>query len=91
MSRGEEVRYCRILHRYFLASELEARCRWEAVVRSEGGKAEMCRFFRLDDGVAWVLCWDEKGRFVHGPYRKWTVDRETGLMRPMVRGDDLER
>ena len=89
--KGEEVRYCRILHRYFLASELEARCRWGPVIRGEGNKAEICRFFRLDDGISWVLCWDSKGRFLYGPYRKYFMDQETGHMRPMTRGKVLER
>jgi hypothetical protein len=87
----EEMQYCRILHRYFLASELEARCRWEPVVRREGAKPTLGRFFQLDDGVAWVLCWDENGRFILGPYRKWCLDKETGYMRPMTRMDELAR
>jgi len=87
----EEVRYCRALHRYFLASELEARCRWELVVRREGAKPTRTRFFQLDDGVAWVPCWDEKGKFIHGPYRKWCLDKEMGCMRPMARADELAR
>lgn len=60
-------------------------------MRREGAKPSRARFFQLDDGVAWVLCWDENGKFVHGPYRKWCLDKEMGCMRPMVRMDEAAR
>ncbi|KAL1863566.1 hypothetical protein Plec18167_000660 [Paecilomyces lecythidis] len=75
--------YCRIIHRYLLESEMQERCRWHTVTRTEGGKPEQFLFFLLDDGFTWVAGWDHKGRFIPGPYRKWCFDKESMKMRRM--------
>ena len=89
--------YCRILHRFLFESEVEQRCRWEFVkdgvnkvgggdggTKGKGkgkGKGKAFRFFLLDDLFTWVVAWDDKGRFIPGPYKKWYVDPDTGEMR----------
>lgn len=73
--------YCRILHRYLFASEMEERCRWESVALREGGKPQKFLFFVLDDGFTWVAGWDAKGNFIPGPYQKWYIDPDTSIMR----------
>jgi hypothetical protein len=75
--------YCQVLHQYMLASELDSRCRLFWVVLREGAKPRQFRFFLLDDGVTWVAAYDEKGRFIPGPYCKWAFDKETMEIRPM--------
>jgi hypothetical protein len=45
-------------------------------------------FFRLDDGVTWVRCWDELGDFIPGPYERWCIDQKSGSFRKMLKGDD---
>ncbi|KAH8696688.1 hypothetical protein BGW36DRAFT_298011 [Talaromyces proteolyticus] len=78
------VVYCRIVHRYLFASEMEQRCRYHKVVLRKDEDAQRCLFFRLDDGFTWVIGWDSRGKFIPGPYRKWCYDKETMTMRRMT-------
>ena len=51
-------------------------------------------FFLLDDVVTWVAAWDADGRFIPGPYKKWYLDPDTGVMRRMktpLEGSGLSR
>lgn len=78
------VVYCRIVHRYLFASDMQQRCRYFEVAPNEGEEPRRCLFFRLDDGYTWVIGWDTKGRFIPGPYRKWFYDKEALTMRRMA-------
>ncbi|PYH90277.1 hypothetical protein BO71DRAFT_80986 [Aspergillus ellipticus CBS 707.79] len=73
--------YCRILHRYVFEHEMEERCRWHTVAIEEGAKPERFLFFLLDDKYTWVAGWDDKGKFIPGPYQKWHYDAEKRTMR----------
>ncbi|PVI02407.1 hypothetical protein DM02DRAFT_493233, partial [Periconia macrospinosa] len=84
------VRYSKVLKRYLLAPEYEARKRYGDIKNSRGTKLLHVGFFRLDDEISWVNCWDENGEFVPGPYRLWFFDTKTGQFRHMLRGDDPE-
>ena len=57
-------------------------------ITGDNGRIKTVGFFRLDDGVAWVQCWDEVGDFIPGSYKMWCVDEETGRFRHMLKGDD---
>ena len=80
----EPVVYCQVLHQYMLASEMDSRCRLFSVAVREGAKPQQFRFFLLDDGATWVAAYDQKDRFIPGPYRKWKFDRKTMEMRPVT-------
>ncbi|KAF2276418.1 uncharacterized protein EI97DRAFT_450257 [Westerdykella ornata] len=87
------VKYSKVLKRYLLAPDYEARKRHGQYLEMNpaqhgANKLLTAGFFRLDDGIAWVKCWDQHGEFIPGPYKLWCVDRETGLFRHMLRGDD---
>ncbi|KAI9801557.1 MAG: hypothetical protein M1825_003236 [Sarcosagium campestre] len=45
------------------------------------------RVFRLDDGLTWLQCWENDGRFKQGPYQRWCLDKESGLFRKMLVDD----
>lgn len=68
------VVYCRILHRHLFEDDMDDRCQWHSVTSYGGAKSETFLFFRLDDGRTWVAGWDEKRRFIPGPYPKWAFD-----------------
>ncbi|KAL1994959.1 hypothetical protein VTN49DRAFT_1146 [Thermomyces lanuginosus] len=87
LTEPEQVVYCRIVRRYLLASDMQRRCRYFSAVEREGERPKRRLFFRLDDCISWVIGWDERGRFMPGPYQKWCYDKESGVMRPMI-GDD---
>ena len=87
----EPVVYCRILHRYLLAADMEERCQWHTVVPPDDASStpQEFRFFKLDDGICWVAGWDANEEFIPGPYRKWCFDKEAMTMRPMGSRKDL--
>ncbi|KAF2743184.1 hypothetical protein M011DRAFT_226190 [Sporormia fimetaria CBS 119925] len=82
------VKYSKVLKRPLLAPDYEARKRGEGKFITASGRAATAGFFRLDDGIAWVQCWDDAGQFIPGPYKLWCIDQTTGLFRHMLRGDD---
>jgi hypothetical protein len=82
-----QVKYSKVLKRYLLAPDYEMRKRHGRVLGSNG-KSYTAGFFRLDDGIAWVECWDQDGEFIPGPYKLWCIDQATGNFRHMLKGDD---
>jgi len=80
------VRYSKALKRWMLESEYEARKR-QAYVEGPDGKKVGVTFFRCDNGIAWIKCWNEDGEFISGPYEQWCIDEKTGKFRKMLRGD----
>lgn len=84
------VRYSKVLKRYLLAPDYEVRKKYGDIESSRGNKLLHVGFFRLDDDVSWVNCWDENGEFVPGPYRLWCYDVHTKQFRHMLRRDDPE-
>ncbi|KAF1973831.1 hypothetical protein BU23DRAFT_125003 [Bimuria novae-zelandiae CBS 107.79] len=83
------VRYSKVLKKYLLHPDYESRKRY-GVIENSRGRMVQAGFFQLDDGVAWVNCWDEEGEFIPGPYKLWCVDARTDRFRHMMRGDDPE-
>ncbi|KAF2736563.1 hypothetical protein EJ04DRAFT_432889 [Polyplosphaeria fusca] len=81
------VKYSKVLKRYFLAPDYEMRKKHGKVPGSTG-KSVDAGFFQLDDGIAWVHCWDSHGQFIPGPYKLWCIDDRTGDFRHMLKGDD---
>lgn len=79
--------WSRVLKRYMLEDDYKARKKYGAI-RNESGRNVQVGFFRLDDGVAWVQCWDQDGIFIPGPYKLWCISQRTGQFRPMLKGDD---
>ncbi|KAF2681508.1 hypothetical protein K458DRAFT_406490 [Lentithecium fluviatile CBS 122367] len=89
MAPPTPVRYSKVLKRYLLSPDYEIRKKHGAIP-NERGKMVQAGFFQLDDGVAWVNCWDEKGEFIPGPYKLWCIDAKTKAFRHMKKGDDPE-
>ncbi|KAI9859332.1 MAG: hypothetical protein M1824_003846 [Vezdaea acicularis] len=87
--KKEPVDYCRALQRYVLRAELEERIRWCRVRDTDGRHVEK-RLFRMDDGITWICCWQDDGRFVEGPWERWCWDKETEKFRKMNIGGDLD-
>jgi hypothetical protein len=87
MTQPVQVKYSKVLKRYLLAPDYEMRKKY-GDVQDFRGKWYTAGFFRLDDGIAWVECWDEDGEFIPGPYKLWCIDQQTGKFRHMLRGDD---
>lgn len=81
------ARYSKVLKRYLLAPDYEMRKR-HGRIQDSRGRYYTAGFFRLDDGIAWVQCWDEEGEFIPGPYKLWCIDQQTGNFRHMLKGDD---
>jgi hypothetical protein len=84
------VHRSRVLGRYLLDADYKDRKR-TAQMTNERGKRVQVGFFRLDNGVAWVHCWDEHGGFISGGetgYKLWCIDATTGQFRHMKKGDD---
>ena len=79
--------WSRVLKRYMLEDDYTARKKYGTIQNERGRNIEV-GFFRLDDGVAWVQCWDQEGTFIPGPYKLWCISQRTGLFRPMLKGDD---
>ncbi|KAF2111466.1 hypothetical protein BDV96DRAFT_499332 [Lophiotrema nucula] len=84
------VKYSKVVKRYFLAPDYEMRKQHGKVLNPDTGKYIQAGFFQLDDGIAWVQCWDSHGQFIPGPYKLWCIDQFTGEFRHMLKGDDPE-
>lgn len=82
------VKYSKVLKRYFLAPDYDMRKKQGRVPNPATGKSMEAGFFQLDDGIAWVQCWDNHGEFIPGPYKLWCVDQHSGEFRHMLKGDD---
>ena len=87
LARPMSVHWSRVLKRYLLEDDYKARKKYGAIQNDKGRNVEV-GFFRLDDGVAWVQCWDQEGTFIPGPYKLWCISQRTGQFRPMLKGDD---
>jgi hypothetical protein len=87
LSRPMSVHWSRVLKRYMLEDDYKARKK-HGVISNDKGKNIEVGFFRLDDGIAWVQCWDQEGTFIPGPYKMWCISARTGLFRPMLKRDD---
>ncbi|KAH6642027.1 hypothetical protein C7974DRAFT_93956 [Boeremia exigua] len=87
LSRPVSVHWSRVIKRYVLEDDYKARKRYGTIQNEKGRNTEV-GFFRLDDGVAWVHCWDQEGTFIPGPYKLWCISQRTGQFRPMLKGDD---
>jgi len=83
------VRYSKVLKKYLLGPDYEMRKKY-GTIEDYRGKSVQVGFFKLDDEVAWVNCWDEEGEFIPGPYKLWCIDARTNKFRHMLRGDDPE-
>jgi hypothetical protein len=81
------VRYSKVLKKYLLNPEYEVRKRYGAIENSKGRMVQV-GFFKLDDSVSWVNCWDEEGEFIPGPYKLWCIDKGNDRFRHMLRADD---
>ncbi|KAF1921577.1 hypothetical protein BDU57DRAFT_54147 [Ampelomyces quisqualis] len=84
------VHRSRVLGRYLLEDDYKSRKK-TAQIQDERGKRVQAGFFQLDDGVAWVHCWDEDGIFIPGDkggYKLWCIDAATKDFRHMRKGDD---
>ncbi|CAI6340863.1 unnamed protein product [Periconia digitata] len=82
------VRYSKVLKRFLLSPDYDVRKKHGDIESSQGAKLLHVGFFRLDDEVSWVNCWDENGEFIPGPYRLWFYDTRTQQFRHMLRRDD---
>ncbi|KAL1606176.1 hypothetical protein SLS60_003577 [Paraconiothyrium brasiliense] len=83
------VRYSKVLKKYLLNPDYEVRKKY-GMIENYKGRMVQAGFFQLDDGVAWVNCWDEEGEFIPGPYKLWCLDKRNDRFRHMVRADDPE-
>lgn len=84
------VTYSRYLKRYLLDSEFRSRKK-RGTIKNERGKLVEVGFFKLDDGITWVQCYDEEDKFVpcdSTGYKPWCIDAQTQQFRHMRRGDD---
>lgn len=81
------VKYSRVVRRYLFDTEYQRR-KLTGELTDAHGKVREVGFFLLDDGVAWVNCWNHKGEFIPGPYERWVVDERTEKFRKMLKGDD---
>ena len=81
------VRYSKVLKRYMLEPDYKLRKRHGDIEDSRGKRVQV-GFFQLDDGIAWVQCWDDEGEFIPGPYKLWCIDARTNSFRHMLRKDD---
>ncbi|EAT76654.1 hypothetical protein HBH56_229710 [Parastagonospora nodorum] len=84
------VHRSRVLGRYLLEDDYKRRKRTTQIKNERGRKVE-AGFFQLDNGVAWVHCWDEHGTFIPGStsgYKLWCIDSATNEFRHMRKGDD---
>jgi hypothetical protein len=84
------VHRSRVLGRYLLEDDYKSR-KITAQIKDERGKRVQAGFFQLDNGVAWVHCWDSDGIFIPGDkggYKLWCIDAATKEFRHMRKGDD---
>ncbi|ORY19606.1 hypothetical protein BCR34DRAFT_461172, partial [Clohesyomyces aquaticus] len=88
------VKYSKVLKKHLLAPDYISRKRHGRIKDESNGRVSEAGFFRLDDGVAWVHCWDQHGEFIPGPYQLWfwdgDADGKVGRFRHMRKGDDPE-
>ncbi|KAJ4323671.1 hypothetical protein N0V94_001730 [Neodidymelliopsis sp. IMI 364377] len=87
LDRPIQAHWSRVLKRYMLEHDYKARKKYGTIQNDRGKNVEV-GFFRLDDGVAWVQCWDQEGTFIPGPYKLWCISERTGQFRHMKKGDD---
>lgn len=83
------VRYSKVLKKYLLNPDYEVRKKYGTIENAKGRMVQV-GFFKLDDGVAWVNCWDEEGEFIPGPYKLWCIDKHNDRFRHMLKADDPE-
>jgi hypothetical protein len=84
------VHRSRVLGRYLLEDDYKRRKR-TVQIKNERGKRVQAGFFQLDNGVAWVHCWDDNGIFIPGDksgYKLWCIDTATQEFRHMRKADD---
>ncbi|EOD45180.1 hypothetical protein GTA08_BOTSDO04109 [Neofusicoccum parvum] len=89
LEKPRPVKYSRVLRRYLFDSEYQRR-KLSGDITDSHGKVREVGFFLLDDGVAWVNCWNHKGEFIPGPYERWVIDERNEKFRKMLKGDDPE-
>lgn len=83
-----QVIKCRVLDRWMFTCDYEKRRHFEYVQSSgDDSQVDQVGFYRLDDGVTYIQCWDTFGHFIPGPYQRWCKDAKTKRMRPMVARD----
>lgn len=90
LPRPIPIHRSRVLGRYLLEADYKDRKK-TSEIKNERGKRIQAGFFRLDNGVAWVHCWDENGVFIPGGetgYKLWCIDAATQQFRHMKKGDD---
>ncbi|KAI9759205.1 MAG: hypothetical protein M4579_002492 [Chaenotheca gracillima] len=87
--KREPVLRCPILHRWILRADREERTRTGKAI-DQSGTITTKRFFKSDDPIAWINCWDKDGAFIPGPWERWCIDEKTGMFRKMLHGDDPE-
>ncbi|KAI9698669.1 MAG: hypothetical protein M1836_003779 [Candelina mexicana] len=90
INKRQPVNYCQITEKWVLQSDFEQRSHF-AIVEVSPGKQKRMGFFRLDDGIAYVMCWNGQGALIPGPWERWCLDKETRKFRKMVIGDDPNR
>lgn len=86
------VHRSRVLGRYLLEDDYKRR-KQTTTIKNDQGKRVQAGFFQLDNGIAWVHCWDENGIFIPGDksgYKLWCIDAATKEFRHMRKGDDPE-
>jgi hypothetical protein len=84
------VHRSRVLGRYLLEDDYKSRKK-TTHIKDERGVRVQAGFFRLDNEVAWVHCWNEDGKFIPGGktgYKLWCIDSATNEFRHMRKGDD---
>lgn len=82
------VHRSQILKRYLLEDEYKRR-KSQGWITNESGKKVQVGFFQLDDGIAWVQCWDEDGAFIpRSEYKRWFLDPKTNAFRHLKKSDD---
>ncbi|KAK5008703.1 hypothetical protein LTR60_005383 [Cryomyces antarcticus] len=87
-SQRQKIIYSKVVKRNLLQPEYDSRKRRAVVKVDETAKTSRLGFFRLDDGLTWVCCWDADGKFVPGPWERWVEDKVPGTFRKMLKGDD---
>lgn len=90
IKKRQPVSYCQITKNWVLKSDFEERSHF-VVVEVSPGKRKRMGFFRLDDGITYVMCMDGKGSYIPGPWERWCLDKETKKFRRMLVGDDPNR
>ncbi|KAH7377789.1 hypothetical protein BKA66DRAFT_150740 [Pyrenochaeta sp. MPI-SDFR-AT-0127] len=85
-----KVHYSRFLRRNILDHEYKLRKK-QGMIKNENGKLVERSFFKLDDGITWVQCYDAEGNFVAGGekgYQRWVIDSQTQQFRHMLKRDN---